>query len=37
VPKAFKTVYQGVICAAKKQHIVRKLTENAGNPKETLN
>jgi hypothetical protein len=30
--KAYKTLYQRVIRAAKKQHIARKLTENASNP-----
>jgi hypothetical protein len=34
--KAFKTVYQRVIPAAKKLQIASKLTENAGNPKKNV-
>jgi hypothetical protein len=33
--KAYKTVYQRTIRAAKKLHIARTLTENANNPKKT--
>jgi len=33
--KAYKTVYQRVIRAAKKLHIANKITENASNPKKT--
>jgi hypothetical protein len=33
--KAYKTIYQRTIRAAKKLHISKTLTENAGNPKKT--